>query len=146
MKMKTLTAMALALATIAATPAIAQRSSIDYGNYWEVSRIDVLPGQWENYADYLNKEWKKQQEFAKSRGYIINYRVMSNVHTRDGEPDLYLIVEFKDWPTNAEAKRQQDEFIAMMKQDEHQLAAASGNRAVMRRQMGSTLMQEVIFK
>ncbi len=71
---------------------------------------------------------------------------MSNVHPRDGEPDLYLIVEFKDWPSNAEAKRQQDEFVAMMKQDEHQMAAASGERAVMRRQMGQTLMQEVIFK
>jgi hypothetical protein len=146
MKMYTLMAVALATAALVASPAQAQRSSAGPGNYWEVSRIDVLPGQMENYLDYLNKQWNKQQAFAKSKGYIINYRVMSNVHPRDGEPDLYLIVEFKDWPSNAEAKRQQDEFVAMMKQDEHQMAAASGERAVMRRQMGQTLMQEVIFK
>ena len=146
MKMPTIMAVALATTALFIAPALAQRSSADPGNYWEVSRIDVLPGQGENYIDYLNKEWRKQQEFAKSKGYILAYHVLSNVHNRDGEPDLYLIVEFKDWPSNAEAKRQQDEFVAMMKQDEHQMSAASGNRAVMRRQMGSSLLQEVIFK
>ncbi len=56
--MKICTLMAVALATVAlvATPSQAQRSSADPGNYWEVSRIDVLPGQMENYLDYLNKQ------------------------------------------------------------------------------------------
>jgi hypothetical protein len=144
MKFGKLAAAALAVALVS-TPAIAQRSVADPGNYWEVSDIDVLPGQIENYLDYLNANWKKQQAFAKSKGYILDYHVLSNNYPRDGEPDLYLVVIFKDWPSNAEAKRQQDEFVAMMKQDEHQLSAASGGRATMRRQMGSALLQEVLF-
>jgi hypothetical protein len=146
MTFRFLAALALATTAVVATPALAQRSSADPGNYWEVSDIDVLPGQIENYIDYLNANWKKQQEFAKSKGYILDYHVLSNNYPRDGEPDLYLVVIFKDWPSNAEAKRQQDEFVAMMKADEHKLAAASGERAVMRRSMGSALLQEVVFK
>jgi hypothetical protein len=146
MNMKSLIAVALATAALFPTPTLAQRSSADPGNYWEVSDIDVLPGQIENYIDYLNKNWRKQQEFAKSKGYILDYHVLSNNYPRDGEPDLYLVVIFKDWPSNAEAKKQQDEFVAMMKQDEHQLAAASGERSTMRRQMGQALLQEVVFK
>lgn len=146
MKMRSLFALALAGAALSFTPATAQRSSAEDGNYWEVSRIDVLPGQSENYLDYLAQQWKKQQEWAKSKGYILSYHVLSNTHARDGEADLTLIAVFKEWPTVAESKRRQDEFVAMMKMDEHQMSAASGDRAVMRRQMGSQLYQEVILK
>ena len=146
MKMLTIMAVALATTALLITPALAQRSSADPGNYWEVSDIKLMPGQSENYMDYLNANWKKQQAFAKSKGYILDYHVLMNNYPRDNEPDLYLVVIFKDWPSTADAKKQQDEFVAMMKQDEHQLAAASGNRAVMRRSMGSALLQEVVFK
>ena len=146
MKIPALIAVALATAALSAPPALAQRSSAEPGNYWEVSDIKLLPGQSENYIDYLNANWKKQQAFAKSKGYILDYHVLSNNYPRENEPDLYLVVIFKDWPSNAEAKRQQDEFVAMMKADEHKLATASGERAAMRRQMGSALLQEVVFK
>ena len=146
MKIRSLFALALAGSALAFTPATAQRSSGEDGNYWEVSRIDILPGQGEKYIDFLAQQWKKQQEFAKSKGYILSYHVLSNTHPRDGEADLTLITVYKDWPSNAENKRRQDEFVAMMKMDEHQLASASGDRAVMRRQMGSQLYQEVILK
>ena len=146
MKIRTMFALAFAATTLALTPAAAQRSAGEDGNYWEVSRIDILPGQGEKYIDYLAQQWKKQQEWAKSKGYILSYHVLGNTHPRDGEADLTLITVFKEWPTSAESKRRQDEFVAMMKMDEHQMAAASGDRAVMRRQMGAQLYQEVILK
>ena len=146
MKIRALMAVALATASLVAAPAMAQRSVAEPGNYWEVSDIKLMPGQSENYIDYLNANWKKQQAFAKSKGYILDYHVLSNNYPRENEPDLYLVVIFKDWPSTAEAKRQQDEFVAMMKADEHQLSKAAGDRAVMRRQMGQALLQEIIFK
>lgn len=146
MKIHALLAFALATASFAATPALAQRSTTEPGNYTSVSMIKVLPGQFENYMDFLSVQWKKQNEFAKSKGYITSYHVLSAVDARSNEPDLFLVIEFKDWPTNAESKRRQDEFVAMMKMDEHQMDAASGARGPMRTQMGSMTLQEVLLK
>jgi hypothetical protein len=146
MKIKALLALALATAALAPAPASAQRSTVDSGNYTSISMIKVLPGQFENYMDFLAKQWRAQNEYAKSKGYIVSYRVLSAVDPRANEPDLFLVIEFKDWPSNAESKRRQDEFVAQMKMDEHQLDAASGQRGPMRTQMGSMTLQEVVFK
>lgn len=146
MKTRTLLALALAAAALAPLPAAAQRSTVDFGNYTSVSMLKVLPGQFENYMDYLATQWKKQNEYAKSKGYIVSYHVLTAIDPRAGEPDLFLFIEFKDWPSNAESKRRQDEFVAMMKMDEHQMDAASAQRGPMRTQMGSMTLQEVLIK
>jgi hypothetical protein len=136
---------ASSVVVLAFSPALAQRSAVQPGNYWEVSDIKTEPGQSENYADYLKTKWRAQQEFAKSKGYILDYHVLSNAYPRADEPDLFLVVIFKDWPSNAEAQRRQDEFVAMMKADEHALAAASGQRGPMRKLLGQSLLQEMEF-
>ena len=132
-------------ALLAFSPATAQRSSVTPGNYWEVSDIKTEPGQFENYADYLKTKWRAQQEFAKSKGYILDYHVLQNSYPRADEANLFLVVIFKDWPSNAEAQRQQDEFVAMMKADEHTLSAQSGARGPMRKQLSQSLLQELEF-
>lgn len=142
---QTFMALALAGAALTSSTAMAQRSTVDYGNYTSVSMIKVLPGQFENYMDFLAQQWKKQNAFAKSKGYIVNYRVLNAVDARANEPNLFLVIEFKDWPNNAESKRRQDEYVAMMKMDEHQMDAASGARGPMRTQMGSMTLQEVLL-
>jgi hypothetical protein len=146
MKIPALMAVALATVAFTMTPALAQRSAAEPGNYASISMIKTLPGQFENYVDYLNSKWKEQQAWAKSKGYILNYRVWTNIDARANEPDLYLIVEFKDWPSNAESKLRQDEFVAMMKQDEHAMDAAAGQRGPMRTLMGSMTVQEIVLK
>jgi hypothetical protein len=146
MKTRTLMAFTLAMAALPITPATAQRSNNEPGNYVSVSMIKVLPGQFENYMDFLAGQWKKQREYAKSKGYLVSYHVLSAVDSRPNEPDLFLVMEFKDWPTNAESKRRQDEFVAMMKMDEHQMDAAAAARGPMRTPMGSMTLQEVVLK
>ncbi|MBK6297119.1 MAG: hypothetical protein IPF48_03490 [Sphingomonadales bacterium] len=78
----------LALTLGLSAPGQAQESSYTPGNYSDVSAIDVLDGQFENYMDYLAGPWKAQQEFAKSKGYITGYQVLANPYARAGEPDL----------------------------------------------------------
>jgi hypothetical protein len=146
MKFLALTAFALATAAVSATPTLAQRSNNEPGNYTSISMIKILPGQFENYMDFLAGQWKKQGEYAKSKGYIASYHVLSAVDSRANEPDLFLVIEFKDWPSNAESKRRQDEYVALMKMDEHQMDAASASRGPMRTEMGSMTLQEVVLK
>jgi hypothetical protein len=146
MKTATLAGLALAVSMAFATPAAAQESSFAPGDYWDVSSIDVLDGQIENYMDYLAGSWKRQQEFAKSKGYIKSYQVVANTYPRAGEPDLYLIVVYPKVPDAAELVRQQKEFEAFMKADARALSKQYADRGTMRKSLGAIQLQEVILK
>lgn len=126
-----------------AAPARAQESSYTPGTYWEVSMVDVEDGQDENYMDFLADQWKRSQEFAKSKGYIRDYHVLANNNARKGEPDLYLIVEFDRMYDAKEQLRQQKEYEAFMKRDTRQLTRESGERVTMRKLAGSMLLREL---
>jgi len=129
-----------------ATPAAAQELPVSPGNYWDVSAIDVVDGQDAAYIDYLATTWKRSQEFARSKGYIDGYHVLTNEYARAGEPDLYLVTIYKKWYDTAEQERQRKEYEAMMQRDQRKLMAESGGRATMRKLAGSMLLREWMFK
>jgi len=139
-------AAAFLLATAVATPALAQRTVTKPGNYVDVSDIKILPGQFENYMNYLKTNWVKQQEWAKSKGYIVSYRILSNNYPRENEPSIFLLTEYATIPTNAEIERRQDEYVAMMKMDETAMDAAAEKRGPMRTVGSQTQLQEIILK
>lgn len=136
---------AMIAATLAA-PVMAQESNYKPGTVWEASRIDVLPGQFENYMDYLATTWKKNQELAKSEGIVLDYHVLAVNNPRQGEPDLVLIVEYKDYQTTAQQEAFRKKVNAMMAMDDRKQATANGERGKMRDLMGSTEYQEMILK
>lgn len=146
MKIKFAAGFALATMLAFSAPAIAQESSYTPGDYWDVSDIDVLDGQYDSYMDYLAGPWKAQQEWAKSKGYIKSYKVVANNYPRDGEPDLYLIVVYPKVYDNAEQERQRKEFHAFMKADSRAMGKAYAERGTMRKAKGSAQLQEVILK
>jgi hypothetical protein len=136
---------ALIAATLAA-PALAQESSYKPGTVWEAGRIDVLPGQFENYMDYLATTWKKIQEMGKAEGVIISYHVLSTNNARAGEPDLILLVEYKDYMNTAQQEAMRKKVNAMLSQDDRRASAAAAERGKMREPMGSIEYQELILK
>lgn len=136
----------LAMALPLASPATAQESSYRPGTVWEVSRIDVLPGQAENYMDYLATTWKRIQEFGKAEGVVVSYHVLSTNNARAGEPDLVLVIEYKDYQTTAQQEAMSKKVNAMLAQDRRKADSASGERGKMRELMGSAEYQELILK
>ena len=145
--MKALYAGAALLATSAlAIPAAAQESSYKPGSVWEASRIDVLPGQFENYMDFLSTTWKKNQELAKAEGIVLEYHVLAVNNPRLGEPDLVLIIEYKDYQTTAQQEAFSKKVNAMMAMDQRKQATANGERGKMRESLGSTEYQELVLK
>ena len=111
--MKTmLRASLMAVALTCASPVLAQTYPADPGDFTDVSMIKVLPGGDLAYTQFLATQWKKQQEFAKSQGWIKSYKVMSNLYPRDGEPDLYLMVTYANMPDAKEAMKQRDAYLA----------------------------------
>ncbi|MBL0923612.1 MAG: hypothetical protein IBJ12_03980 [Sphingomonadaceae bacterium] len=137
---------AMMVAASLATPAMAQESSYTPGTVWEASRIDVMPGQFENYMDYLATTWKKIQELGKAEGVVVEYHVLATNNPRAGEPDLILLVEYKDYLTTAQQQSMQKKVNAMLSQNNRTAATAGGERGKMREPMGSTEYQELILK
>ena len=113
------------------------------GALWTAARINVEDGQMQNYLDYLANTWTKNQEYAKSQGWLLEYHVLSSVNPRDGEPNIILITRFNDFPSAAETERRNAMMAKFTGQDAHQAAAASGQRNPMRRQSGSVLYREL---
>lgn len=147
--MKMMKSLIVGAAMIAATltmPAAAQELPVQNGSVWVASRIDVLPGQMPAYLDYLATQWKKQQEWGKAEGHVLSYRVLRTNHARNGEPDLILLIEFKDYATVAQQEAISKKFQATTGMGPRQGAAGNLEREKMRSQMGSTEYQELILK
>lgn len=136
----------LLVAAALATPAAAQESSYKPGTVWQAGRIDVLPGQFENYMDWLATQWKKIQELGKAEGIVVDYHVLATNNARAGEPDLILIVEYKDYLTTAQQEAFNKKVNALMSQDDRAAGAAAAARGKMREPMGSTEYQELVLK
>ena len=147
MKKMMFTAMLAApLALALASPAIAQNSPMTPGDYEEVGMIEVSDGGGLAYANYLATTWKKNQEFAKSKGWITGYQVLANVNPRPGEPDLYLVTSFSSMPDAKEEEKRNAAYRDFMRQSDAQMEAASGDRAKYRTLLGSFLLRQLNFK
>lgn len=144
--MKTLFAGAAILVAAHVTPVAAQESSYKPGPVWDVGEIDVLPGQFENYMDWLATSWKKIQELGKTEGIVVDYHILANNNRRAGEPDLYLVVVYSDYQTNAQQEAFEKKVNAMLAQDRRKAGTASAERGKMREQLGSAELQELILK
>ena len=144
---KTLFAMALFGAAAAlSTNALAQEWPLAGGDYWTVTGIDTKDGGDYKYAQWLASEWKKNSEFAVSKGWPKGYKVFYNVHNRKGEPDIYLVRIFERMPTSAEGEARYQEYMEWAKKSEEQMQSESGNRAEYREVMSTVLLNEALFR
>ncbi|NRD89702.1 hypothetical protein C8024_09935 [Sphingopyxis sp. BSNA05] len=104
MVMKLTKKMMIATAMLVTTPmalpmvATAQEFPLVAGEFSEVSGIYVKDGGVYKYAQWLATEWKKNAEFAKSQGWLNDYKIYVNAHPRDGEPNIYIMRIFPACP------------------------------------------------
>ncbi len=147
MNIKLILTTAVISATLAmAGPAMTQERSYQPGSVWTASRIKVLPGQFDNYMDFLDGQWKRIQEFGKKEGVVLSYHVLSVNNARKDEPDLILLVEMRDYMTVAQQDAFNNRMNAFLASDDRKQAAASAARGPMREQQGSVEYQELILK
>jgi hypothetical protein len=147
MKMiKSLTIGATLLAATLAHPAMADDTPYTLGTVWEANRIDVLPGQGPDYVQYLATTWKRNMETLKAEGYVVSYRVLSTNHRRGDEPDVILLVEYKDYQTVAQIAARRARMNELTGQTNRSAAAAAAERGKMREELGTTQYQELVLK
>jgi hypothetical protein len=129
-----------------ATRAMAAEWPMAPGDFWEVTGVHLKDGGGLVYANFLATEWKADQEFAKSKGWIKGYMVLSNAYSRKGEPDLYLIVISERLATGPEGEKRNEEYTAWKKKTEAQMQKESGDRLQVREIGSSSLLQELKFR
>lgn len=133
----------VATTLFAAIPAQAQNYPLEPAGFMEVTGIHLEDGGAFPYATFLAAEWRRNQEFAKSKGWITDYKVYTNMYPREGEPDLYLATWFPSIEDADEAKRRQAEYREYMKKSDQQLDQESGNRTKFRT-VGSSMLLGVV--
>jgi len=95
---------------------------------------------------FLATKWKASQEAAKKAGYITSYKVITVEARGENDPDIYLVVYYKNWAALDGATAKGD---AIAKEVEGSLAAsneAAVSRGKIRRILGSWTGQELDLK
>ena len=133
-------------AAVIPTRAVASDWPMTQGDFWEMTGVHLKDGGALAYANFLASEWKGDQEFAKSKGWIKGYMVLSNAYPRKGEPDLYLVVVSERLPSGPESGKRDDEYVAWKKKTQAQMLKESGNRLEIREIDSSSLLQELKFR
>lgn len=134
-RIATITAvLALALTSIVA---VAQDHPFTEGAVINVEAIRTEHGRFDEYLKFLATEWKATQEAAKKAGYITDYKVITVEPRGENDPDIYLVVYYKNWAALDGATAKRD---AIAKQVDGSVSAADEagiSRGKIRRVLGS---------
>ena len=68
----------------------------DNGPVWVISQIETKPGMFDDYMAYLSGKWRQINEADKKAGYVLDYKVLAVDSPRDHEPDVILMIEYKN--------------------------------------------------
>jgi len=142
------TAVAFAALGLAAPAAMAQDSPWPFepGEYVEVTGIDIDDGGNLKYAQWLAGEWRANEDFAVAQGWLNSYELLTNLHPRKGEPDIYIIRRFNAFIDNAEADRRDKIMMERYKRTEAKLQEESAGRASYRTVDGEMLLRKLEWK
>jgi hypothetical protein len=118
----------------------------DNGTVWAISYVETKPGMFDDYMSYLNTSWKQSQELAKKAGDVVSYRVLAVDNPRDHEPDVVLLVEFKNMAVFDRSLDDLDKQTTTVFGSPVKSNQAAVSRESIRVLRGSYLAREVKFK
>ena len=135
----------LSVSGLSAQAQTAQRV-YDNGTVWAISYVETKPGMFDDYMSYLNTSWKQSQELAKKAGDVVSYRVLAVDNPRDHEPDVVLMVEFKNMAVFDRSLDDLDKQTTTVFGSPVKSNQAAVSRETIRVLRGSLLAREVKFK
>jgi hypothetical protein len=126
--------------------AIAEDHPFTEGQVVQVSAIRTEYGKFDDYMKFLDTTWKATQEASKKAGYSTGYKVITVEPRGENDPDIYLVVYFKNWAALDGGTAKGDAIAAQV---EGSVAAANKgavDRGKMRRVLGSWTGQQLDLK
>ena len=130
----------------ASVTAFADDHSYSEGPVINVSRIRTVDGKFDDYMKWLATTWKAEEEAAKKAGYILGYEVTTLESPGPDDPDILLMITYKNWAALDGALAKGD---AIAKQIEGSVTAANqsqADRGKIRRVLGTYTMQVAVLK
>jgi hypothetical protein len=137
--------MALGLAATSAQ-VIADDHPFTEGAVVNVSAIRTEYGKFDDYMKYLDTTWKAEQEAAKKAGYILSYRVVTVEPRSENDPDIYLIITYKNWAALDGGTAKGDEIAKQVEGSIEKSNQGAADRGKIRRVLGSFTGQELNLK
>src|ERR1700689_3407057 len=108
--------------SLTSVAAVADDHPFTEGPVVNVAAIRTEYGKFDDYMKFLDTTWKATQEASKKAGYITGYKVINVEPRGDNDPDIYLVIYYKNWAALDGATAKGD---AIAKEVEGSLAAAN---------------------
>ena len=135
----------LAVVTLGGTATAADRVYTD-GPVSVVTSVRTEPGQGNAYMKYLASTYKPMLEEAKKAGHILGYAVYSTQPRGPDDPNMYLVVTYKNMAAFDGLDDRLDAIQEKMVGSMDQRDAATVARGKMRTILGSEMIQQLMLK
>lgn len=122
------------------------RAYVDGGSVWAVTFVETKPGYFDDYIENLDQQWRRYLDAQKEDGLVLSYKMIPIAFPRDGEPNLMLMVEFKDWATFDNGNEYFDELAERLQGGIEQATQSNIDREKLRSLRGGFAGQEIKFK
>jgi hypothetical protein len=137
------TAIGLALTSVAA---VAEDHPYTEGAVISVSGIRTEYGRFDDYMKFLDTTWKQGEEAAKKAGLIVSYQVLQAQPRTADDPDLYLVVTYKNWAALDGLREKSEEILSQVYGSVHSADQGAVDRGKIRRTIGGQMMQVLELK
>jgi hypothetical protein len=116
------------------------------GSVSNVTSVRTKPGMFDTYMEFLSKTFKPMMEEQKKAGLVLSYAVYAGTPKTPAEPDLYLVVEYKNMAAlddlNAKTDPISKKFYASLAASNK----AAADRESVRQILGNELIRQLILK
>ncbi len=118
----------------------------EQGSVWSIGYVKTKPGHFDDYLLNLSNLWKRQLDLLKKDGKILSYKVFSVAWPRDDEPNLILMIEYKDWATFDTPDEYWDAITKKTLGSLDKANQANIKREELRTLRGGKVVRELLFK
>ena len=116
------------------------------GSVWFITYVETKPGHFDDYLSDLSNIWKNFMDEQIRLGDVLSYKILSVSAVRDNEPDLILLVEYKNWAVFDKPYEYGDKLVEKIMGSLDKSNQANIKREELRELRGSQNAIELIFK
>ena len=117
----------------------------DNGPVWTISQIETKPGMFNDYMKYVSTNYRQTMEAGMKSGRVLAWKVLQVDSPRDHEPDVILMVEFKNMAAFDVSLSEQEAITSTVFGSVVKSNQAYANRESLRTLRGSTTARELVF-
>ena len=115
------------------------------GPVTELDYIQVEYGHFEEYVEWLHSTWKPTMEAMKKAGLIIGYRVVRATPRTPDQPNIILVITFKDGAAALDKGVEQEEVAKTVIGSTEVQNKARVGRNQYRRVLGTEYVRELLL-